>query len=70
MKAYELIWDLLRHPFGEVLFCGTFKITHTKYNRYLKHHTLESMTDEFAESESTEDVINSSHTINSCGGGV
>ena len=67
MKAYELIWDLLKHPFGEVVFCGVYKITHTKYNRYLKHHTLESMTDEFVESESTEEVVKSSCDANMIG---
>lgn len=54
MKAYELIWDLIKHPFGEVVFCGVYKITHTKYNRYLKHHTLESLTDEYVESDSVK----------------
>lgn len=46
MKAYKLIFELLKHPFGDVVFSGVYKITHTKYNKYLKHHTLESLTDE------------------------
>lgn len=46
MKAYKLIFELLKHPFGGVVFSGVYKITHTKYNRYLKQHTLESFTDE------------------------
>lgn len=46
MKAYKLIFELLKHPFGDVVFSGVYKITHTKYNRYLKQHTLESLTDE------------------------
>ncbi len=46
MKAYKLIFELLKHPFGDVVFSGVYKITHTKYNRYLKQHTLESFTDE------------------------
>ena len=54
MRAYKLIWDLIKHPFGDVVFCGVYKITHTKYNRYLKHHTLESLTDEYVESDRAE----------------
>lgn len=46
MKAYKLIFELLKHPFGDVVFSGVYKITYTKYNQYLKHHTLESLTDE------------------------
>lgn len=46
MKAYELIWKLLRHPFADVRFSGVKIISHCFYNRYLKQHTLESLTDE------------------------
>ena len=46
MEAYKLIFELLKHPFGDVVFSGVYKITHTKYNHDLKHHTLESLTDE------------------------
>ena len=57
MKAYKLIFELLRHPFGDVVFSGVYKITHTKYNRYLKHHTLESLTDEIVRKECNKNKL-------------
>lgn len=51
MKAYKLIFELLKHPLGDVVFSGVYKITHAKYNRYLKQHTLESLTDEIVREE-------------------
>jgi hypothetical protein len=57
MKAYKLIFELLKHPFGDVVFSGVYKITHTMYNRYLKHHTIESLTDERVREECNKNKL-------------
>lgn len=57
MKAYKLIFELLKHPFGDVVFSGVYKITYTKYNRYLKQHTLESLTDERVREECNKNKL-------------
>lgn len=64
MKSYKLILDLIKHPFREVVFCGVYKITHTKYNRYLKQYTLESLTDEYVESDRAKEAYPSAHEGN------
>lgn len=43
MKAYKLIWELLRHPFSDVTF-SNFTITHISYNRYLREYNMKSVT--------------------------
>ena len=42
MKAYKLIWKLLRHPFAKVSMSGTndYKIAGVSYCEYLNEYLL------------------------------
>ena len=50
MKAYKLIWRLLRHPFCDVTF-SNFTITHIDYNRYLREYDMKSITTKISNDE-------------------
>lgn len=42
LKAWQLIIELIKHPFKEVAFGGWY-ITNIRYNRYAKVHVLDSI---------------------------
>mgnify|MGYP003303932905 CR=1 FL=1 len=42
LKAWQLIIELIKHPFKEVTF-GGWHITNIRYNGYAKVHTLDSI---------------------------
>lgn len=46
MKAYKLIFELLKHPFSEVRMISKYKITHVRYNTYDREYTLDSIKDD------------------------
>lgn len=43
MKAYKLIFELIKHPTREVRMLSQYKITHIRYNTYDKRFTLDSI---------------------------
>lgn len=45
MKAYKVIFKLLRHPLSEVEVFGQYVVTHVSYNKYMRRFTLDSVTD-------------------------
>lgn len=40
LKAWQLIIELIKHPFSEVRFCNYY-ITKVRYNGYDKEHMLD-----------------------------
>ena len=50
MKAYKIIWALLRHPFNDVMF-GNYTITHVSYNHYLKEYNMQSIITKISDNE-------------------
>lgn len=62
MKAYKLIWKLLRHPFSDVAF-NNFTITHISYNRYLREYDMKSITTKISNNEKVFQGVNSIHTM-------
>lgn len=45
MKAYKLIFELLKHPFSDVTLISTYILTNVRYNNYDKKFLLESIKD-------------------------
>lgn len=45
MKAYKLIWELLKHPFAEIRLLGNYICTGVRYSNYSKYFTLDSIDD-------------------------
>lgn len=62
MKAYKLIWNLLRHPFSDVTF-NNFTITHISYNSYLREYNIKSITTKINNNEKVFRGVNSIHTM-------
>lgn len=55
MKAYKLIWALLRHPFSDVTF-NNYTITHISYNHYLREYDMSSITNKINNYEAIHDT--------------
>ena len=58
MKAYKVIFELLKHPFAEVCLTRYYICNHIRYNGYSKNFLLESID----EGTNKEDSI-----FNECG---
>lgn len=43
MKAYKVIFELLKHPFADVSLINSYVCNHIRYNRYCKEFSLESV---------------------------
>lgn len=55
MKAYKLIFELIKHPTREVRMLSQYKITHVRYNTYDKRFTLDSIKGEREEEPGNRD---------------
>lgn len=53
MKAYKLIWELVKHPFANVVTQHHCNVNHTRYNSYYKYILLESIDDGTNKKDST-----------------
>lgn len=45
MKAYKVIFELLKHPFADVCLLNRYVCNHIRYNSYCKEFSLESVDD-------------------------
>lgn len=43
MKAYKVIFELLKHPFADVRLINSYICNHIRYNSYCKEFSLESI---------------------------